>query len=167
MEKGAAMNLANMGPMEAFRRTTADLHQLHSMGAISAGTYQAELGKARWELWSGGVSKYSAALVPTAVAIGAVAAASTAAAAAGVAFVSHMKDTQDRIDAVADSAQKLGLRYNELTGLRFAGQEGGGLDAATVDESIKKMEVNIARAVQDPGSKVNEAFKRLGLTQAT
>jgi len=153
-------------PTENFARDQDRLADALRKGAIDMGTYNRLLDAKRdkYGLVSSSAMSYSTVLGPLSVGIGLVTAASTAAVAAGVAFVNHMKETQDAIDSVADSANKLGVTYNELTGLRFAAQEAGGVDASVVDASIKKMLVNISNAVNDPSNQVNEAFKRLGVT---
>jgi hypothetical protein len=153
-------------PAEGFANAHNRLKDALDKGAISLGTYNRLLAQKKQQFGFADVSlkDYARSLAgPLAVGLGAVTIATAAATAAGVAFISHMKETQDVIDSVADSANKLGISYNELTGLRFAGQEAGGLDAGTVDASIKKMLVNISKAVDDPDNAVNKAFKRLGL----
>ena len=154
-------------PMENFTRSQDRLRDALNSGVIDIGTHQRLHDKLREQYGMTDVSVMSLAgkvAGPLAIGFGVAAAAITATTAAGVAFVSHMKETQDKIDSVADSATKLGVSYNELTGIRFAAQEAGGVDAATVDASIKKMQINIANAVNDPSSDVAMAFKRLGVT---
>lgn len=153
-------------PAENFTAEQNRLSDALRKGSIELGTYNRLLQAKREQYGFADrtLKDYASSLVgPLATGLGIVTAGTIAATAAGVAFVSHMKETQNAIDSVADSANKLGISYNELTGLRFAGQEGGGLDAGTVDASIRKMMVNISKAVDDPGNAVNKAFQRLGV----
>jgi hypothetical protein len=153
-------------PAENFVNEQNRLSEALRKGSIELGTYNRLLQakKDQYGFADKSLKDYASSLVgPLTVGLTAVTGATLAATAAGVAFISHMKSTQDAIDDVADSANKLGISYNELTGLRFAGQEGGGLDAGTVDASIRKMLVNISKAVDDPGNSINKAFQRLGV----
>lgn len=81
---------------------------------------------------------------------------------AGTAFISHLREVQNQIDDTIDASGKLGLSFNETSGLRFAAKMGGGVDAETVDASIKKMLINTAKAV-DGDEGVRDAFAKLGL----
>lgn len=144
-------------PAEQFAREQDRLTEALNKGAISQATYNRLLKDKSDKLGIGAASftPYIAALTAATVAV-------TAAVGGGVAFVSHLRNVQNEIDSTVDSAGKLGVSFNELTSLRFAAQEGGGVDAATVDASIKKMQVSMAKAV-DGDKETRAAFKRLGV----
>ena len=144
-------------PLENFAREHDRLGEALRKGAIDIGTYNRLLDAKRekYGMTTTAATSYSAILGPLSVGIGAVTAASTAAVAAGVAFVNHLKETQNEIDAVADAAGKLGVEYNALIGIRFAAQEAGGVEASAVDAGIKKMQIAL--------SKGSAAFAQLGL----
>ena len=152
-------------PAEKFTREQNRLTEALNKGAISEATYNRLLdSKAeKYGMVSDSAINYQSALGPIAAVLGTVTVATTAAVAAGVVFVSHLKDVQGQIDSVADAAGKLGVSYDELTGIRFAAQEAGGVDAGTVDASIKKMQINIAKAIEGD-TKINEAFNKLGVS---
>jgi hypothetical protein len=144
-------------PTEKYAREQDRLTEAYKKGAIDLKTYNRLLDDKKTKLGIG-----QSSLIPYGAAITAVTAAQAALVAGGVAFVHHLRDVQAQIDDVADSAGKLGLSYNELSGLRFAAQEGGGVDAATTDAAIKKMLINTAKAV-DGDKATREAFSKLGL----
>lgn len=148
---------AARSPTENFAREQDRLTAALDKGAISQATYDRLLANKRASLISTTdlTHAYAAGLA-------AVAAAGATAIAGGVAFVAHLRSTQNQIDATVDSAKKLGMSYNEVGSVRFAAQEAGGTDAATVDASMKKMLVNISKAVAgDEG--IRGAFAKLGL----
>ncbi len=126
-------------------------------GAISEGTYNRLLNNKRESLMGVIASSnlYTSSLT-------AIAAAGAAVVAGGVALVHHIRETQNAIDDTIDSAGKLGVSYNEIKSLRFAAQEGGGVDAATTDDAIKKLLVSTQKAV-DGDQTTRDAFSRLGL----
>lgn len=148
---------AARSPSERFGREQDRLTAALDKGAISQATYDRLLEQKKTSLFGAASSAnvYAAAL-------SAVAIAGTAAIASGVAFVSHLRSVQGQIDDTVDSATKLGMTFNEVSSLRFAAQEGGGVEAETVDASIKKMMVNISKAI-DGDEGIREAFDKLGL----
>jgi hypothetical protein len=144
-------------PAEKFAREQDRLTEALNKGAISQSTYTRLLDSKRTSLMGAATSSnvYAAAL-------GAVATAGAAVVAGGVAFVAHLRSVQNEIDETIDAAGKLGVTYNELNSLRFAAQEGGGVDAATTDAAIKKMLINISAAV-DGDENIKASFAKLGL----
>lgn len=148
---------AARSPAEKFAREQDRLTEALNKGAISQGTYTRLLDSKRTSLMGAATSSnvYAAAL-------GAVATAGAAVVAGGVAFVAHLRSVQNEIDGTVDAAGKLGVTYNELNSLRFAAQEGGGVDAATTDAAIKKMLINISAAV-DGDENIKASFAKLGL----
>ncbi len=144
-------------PAEKFAREQDRLTEALNKGAISQSTYTRLLDSKRSSLMGAATSSnvYAAAL-------GAVATAGAAVVAGGVAFVAHLRSVQNEIDETIDAAGKLGVTYNELNSLRFAAQEGGGVDAATTDAAIKKMLINISAAV-DGDENIKASFAKLGL----
>ncbi len=108
----------------------------------------------------------TAALGPLAVAITAVTAAGAAAVASGIGFIEWMRSTQNSIDDTADAAERLGLSFSELGSLKFGFGEGGGIDEKTVEDSIGKLRINIAKAI-DGDQGIRDSFARLGLDAGT
>ena len=148
---------AARSPTENFAREQDRLTAALDKGAISQATYDRLLANKRTSLISttSSVNLYAAGITAAMV-------AATAAVAGGVAFIAHLRATQNQIDETIDSAKKLGMSFNEVGSIRFAAQEAGGTDAATVDASMKKMLVNISKAVAGDES-IREAFGKLGL----
>lgn len=144
-------------PAEKFAREQDRLTDALNKGAISQSTYTRLLDSKRTSLMGAATSSnlYGAAL-------GAVATAGAAVVAGGVAIVAHLRSVQNQIDETVDAAGKLGVTYNELNSIRFAAQEGGGVDAATTDAAIKKMLINISAAV-DGDENIKASFAKLGL----
>jgi hypothetical protein len=148
---------AARSPAEKFAREQDRLTEALNKGAISQGTYTRLLDSKRTSLMGAATSSNVCA-----AALGAVATAGAAVVAGGVAFVAHLRSVQNEIDGTVDAAGKLGVTYNELNSLRFAAQEGGGVDAATTDAAIKKMLINISAAV-DGDENIKASFAKLGL----
>lgn len=144
-------------PTEKYAREQDRLSEAYRKGAIDLGTYNRLLSSKKDQL---GIT--TSAFGPYTAALTAASAASAAAIAGGVALIRHLRETQGEIDESTKAASKLGLSYDELSQLRFAAGEIGGMDAATVDNSVKKMLINISKAVDgDPAAR--KAFERLGL----
>jgi hypothetical protein len=144
-------------PTENYAREQDRLGDAYRKGAIDLATYNRLLSAKKTQL---GLNVSSVGAYK--VALGAVAVAGAAAAASGAAFVAHLRDVQGQIDETVKAGAKLGLSFNEISQLRFAGAEIGGMDASTVDNSVKKMMVNIAKAVEgDQAAKA--AFASIGL----
>lgn len=165
-------------PTEQYAREQDRLTDALNKGAISQEVYSRLLEKKRTSLLGaasatedhhksiGGLSSTlvngASSLYLYSSAYSAVTTGIHAATHAGIAFIAHLREVQNKIDDTSDAAAKMGLNYNEAGGLRFAAKTLGGVEAATVDDSIKKMLINTAKAV-DGDESVRDAFKRLGL----
>ncbi len=144
-------------PAEKFAESLDKYDRALRSGQISQGEYN-KLLKAATPASVG----LAGALGPVAIAIGAVTAAATAGALAGVSFINWMRDTQNKIDDTADAAERLGLSFAEIGALKFGFEEGGGVDGATVESAISKLQVNIAKAV-DGDQSLRDSFAKLGI----
>lgn len=144
-------------PFEKFAVEQERLKRALDSGAISQGTYNRLLKEKRPT-----ISDVTSSLGPYGIALGAIAAGITAAGATTVAFIGHMREAQNAIDDTADKAARLGVSFSELKSLEFGFKEGAGVDAQTVDDSIKKMQINMAKAVHGD-EKTREAFAKIGL----
>lgn len=133
------------------------LGEAYRKGAIDIYTYNRLLSSKKDQL---GLT--TTAMNPYAIGLSAIAVAGAAAVASGVVFVNHLRSVQAEIDETVKAGIKLGLSYNEISQLRFAASEIGGMDAGTVDASVKKMMINIAKAVEGD-DKAKEAFAKIGL----
>jgi hypothetical protein len=144
-------------PTEKYAREQDRLGEAYRKGAIDLATYNRLLASKKSQLGLTTPPTISYASALTAVGV-----AGAAAVAGGVMFVKHLRDVQGEIDTTVKAGAKIGLTFNEISQLRFAGAEIGGMDAATVDSSVKKMMMNIAKAV-DGDEAVNAAFAKIGL----
>lgn len=144
-------------PVEKFAVEQDRLARALKSGAIDQGTYNRLLESKR-----PAVTSLTSALGPYAAAIGVVTVGITAASAATVAFISHMRSVQNAIDDQADAAQRLGVSYTDLKSLQMGFKEGGGVEGKTVEDSIKKLQINMAKAV-DGDQGLRDSFAKLGL----
>lgn len=144
-------------PFEKYAVEQDRLKRALDSGAISQGTYNRLL-----QAKKPAVESLIDPMLAYKTAIGAVAGGITAATAAGVAFVAFLRSQQNAIDDTADAAQRLGLSFNEMTSLEFAFREGGGVGAEALQASLKKLQINMAKAV-DGDTTLRESFSRLGL----
>lgn len=144
-------------PAEKFGLEQDRLKAALDKGAISQGVYNRLLQSKREQLGqvSPQVSRYAGAL-------GLVGVAAAATVASGAAFVAHLRNVQNELDATIKSATKLGLSFNELSSIRFAASEIGGLDASQTDAAIKKMQINIAKAAGGDEA-IQKVFQRIGI----
>lgn len=144
-------------PTEKYAREQDRLGDAYKKGVIDLRTYNRLLDdkKSKLGLASSSVNLYATAFKTVAV-------AGAAAIAGGVAFVHHLRDVQAEIDETVKAGAKLGMTFNDISQLRFAAAEIGGMDAATVDTGVKKMLVNVSKAVNGDAT-AREAFERLGL----
>lgn len=156
LQKGQALLVSMQTPQEKYAAKSFELNELHKSGAISAETYRRAMASIAPDLPISALDKYSGAIA------GVSFAAYAAIAGGGAAFVTHIRATQGAIDDAVDSAGKLGIGFNELKALRFAAQEGGGVDAGTTDAAIKKMLIATQKAI-DGDQTTRDAFNRLGL----
>jgi hypothetical protein len=76
--------------------------------------------------------------------------------------IDTLRDAQSEIDKTAKQATKLGVTFNELSGLKFAAAEIGGLDGSQVEQSIKQLLIRTSKAVGGDKT-INEAFARIGV----
>lgn len=165
-------------PTEQFAREQDRLTDALNKGAISQEVYSRLLEKKRSSLLgvteatksqTSGISALASSMLSGASAVyvfsagfSAISSGINTAISAGTEFISYLREVQNQIDDTIDAAGKLGLSFNEISSLRFASKMGGGVDSQTTDDSIKKMMVNTAKAV-DGDEGVREAFAKLGL----
>ena len=144
-------------PFEKFAVEQTRLKKALDDGAISQATYNRILESKR-----PAVDQANASMHPYIASITALTAGYVAAGAAMVAFIAHMRSVQGTIDETADKATRLGISFSDLRSLEFGFAEGAGIDAQTVSDSIKKLQINLAKAVQgDEG--LRKAFGQLGV----
>ena len=144
-------------PTERFAVEQDRLKRALDSGAISEEVYNRLLESKRPK-----IEQAASALEGYKVAVAAVAGALATGVAAGVSFVTFLRSQQNAIDDAADAAQRLGLSFNEMSSLEFAFKEGGGLNADAVQTAIKKLQINLAKAV-DGDMDLRGSFARLGL----
>ncbi len=159
----AARNPAERYSLEQDRLTRA-LNQ----GAISEATYNRLLDDKRQKLF-GVNSQMTDYTSKTELAIGAMSglaagalAFASAAVAAGVEGVRQIREIQGAIDDTVDSANRLGLEFNDLNSLRFASSILAGGTGQEIDAAIQKMQIRIADALGGDEAALN-AFGQLGL----
>jgi len=144
-------------PTEKYALEQDRLGQAYRKGAIDLATYNRLLASKKSQLGLTTPPTISYATALTAVGV-----AGAAAVAGGVMFVKHLREVQGEIDETVKAGAKIGLTFNELSQLRFAAAEIGVMDANTVDSSIKRMLMNISKAV-DGDERVRGAFERIGV----
>lgn len=109
-----------------------------------------------------GLGGVAAAFAPIGIAAGAAFAAVAAGAGLAAVAISKLKEGQNAIDETAKAADKLGVSFNELGGLRLAIAESTGLDDSEADKAIEKLLINLTEAAAGAG-KAKEQLDRLGL----
>jgi hypothetical protein len=144
-------------PTENYTRHQERLTEAYRKGAIDLATYNRLLASKKSQLGLTTPPTISYASALTAVGV-----AGAAAVAGGVMFVKHLRDVQGEIDETVKAGAKIGLTFNEISQLRFAAAEIGVMDANTVDSSVKRMLMNISKAV-DGDERVRGAFERIGV----
>lgn len=144
-------------PTEKFAREQDRLTDALKRGAIDQGVHDRLLRSKQEQLGltTPAVNRYAGAITAAGVAV-------AAAGVAGVALIRHLRHVQDELDSTIKAATKLGLSFNELSSIRFAASEIGGMDASSVDTAIRKMQVQIAKAASGDDS-AQKAFQRLGI----
>jgi hypothetical protein len=136
--------------LPVYNRLQDELARKHKVGAHSA----EELAKSQKNVMGSVLSL--------------TAAAATAAAAFAVTVravrsgIDTLRDAQAEIDKTAKSAAKLGMSFNELSGITFAAAEIGGIDAGQVESAIKQLLVRTSKAVGGDKT-ISEAFSRIGV----
>lgn len=131
----------------------------------SADGLSVAIGKAEASL--GGFGKFVGGLSSLATPFTATLAAGLAGvAAAGLsahAAISKIREAMVDVDALNDSANRLGVTFSELQGIRLAIGEATGADSSTIDAAISKMQINLVEAAQEGSGKAYDALQRLGL----
>lgn len=151
----------------------AQLEPLNIKVTGSSEGLSSALGKAQKDtqgfgLSIGSISSKLASLVsgagPVGIALGAAFAGVTAAAGAAAVGIGLVAAQFGPIDATADAAERLGVSFQELKGLRLSVGEASGInDDGTIDTLITKLQVNLAEAAATGTGKAAEALKSLGL----
>lgn len=150
----------------------AQLEPLNLKLTGSADGLTAALGKAEGKVSAfggaiGGISsRFSgmvAAINPVTAAIATSMAAITAGASAAALAISKIGAQFTPIDELADAANRLGVSFNELKGLRLAIGEATGLRGEQVDAAIAKLQLNLAEAAGSQAGTVFDRLKQLGL----
>ncbi len=130
-------------PAEEFSRAQDRLKKAYDAGAISLETYNRLLDKHKSKLDSGkeaadkksnGLERMSHAANIVTGSIAAIRGAIDTVSAAKSAF----DDVANRIASTSDAARTLGVTFNELTSLRFAGQQAGA-SIESIEGAIKQM----------------------------
>lgn len=107
-----------------------------------------------------------AALGPAGIAAGAAVAGGlaviTTAGAAATIAVRGIGEQLGEIDAIGDSAKRMGMQFSELVDLRLAFGRSSGLDEGTIDASLQKMQLNLREAQSGSGDLAN-TLQSLGL----
>ncbi len=144
-------------PVEKFAVEQDRLKRALDSGAISQSTYNRLLESKRpaIEAATSSLPSYTAALTAATAGI-------AAASAATVAFITQIRSVQSEIDDTADKAERLGVSFGDLKTLEFGFDRGGGVGPEAVGEAIKKLQINIAKAVEGD-DKLRESFAKLGL----
>lgn len=97
---------------------------------------------------------------PVTIALGAIAAAATVAYKA----VSEVREAMTRVDDLTDAANRLGVSFTELRGLRLSLGEATGLEGSAIDAAIAKLQINLGEAAKEGSGKAFEALQQLGLS---
>ncbi len=144
-------------PFERFALEQDRLKKALDGGAISEDVYNRLLRDKEKMLpvVASGLSTYGSV-------IGVVASGYLAAVSAGTAFVAFLRIQQNAIDDTADTASRLGVSFTDLKSLEFGFKEGAGLDGKSVEDAIKKFQINVIKAI-DGDQGIRAAFARLGL----
>ena len=100
---------------------------------------------------------------PVGIAISAAMAVATAAATATAMAVAKVRQAMTDIDDLNDSANRLGVTFSELQGLRLSLGEATGADTSAIDAAIVKLQVNLGEAAQTGAGKVFDALQEVGL----
>jgi hypothetical protein len=69
-----------------------------------------------------------------------------------------------KIDEIAKQAERLGVSFRELQGIRLSIGEATGLDTGAIDGAIQKFQVNLAEAAATGAGKAADALRSLGLS---
>lgn len=105
----------------------------------------------------------AAAINPISVAIAAGLAVITGGATLAAAAIARIGAQLQPIDDLADAAAKLGVRFNDLKGLRLAIGEATGMQGEQVDAAVAKFQLNLSEAASKQAGTVFDRLKSLGL----
>lgn len=89
-----------------------------------------------------------------------------AAAGTAVAGLMAIKQGMNAIDDTTDAANRLGVTFGELKGLRLSLGEATGLDAASIDQAVAKLQINLGEAATTGTGAAFDALQELGLNAA-
>ncbi len=128
-------------------------------GQQKAGAFKSGMGG----LFSG-FSGMAAAAGPAVIAIGSALAAITAAAVSAGIAIAKIGEQFKVIDDLTDSANRLGVSFSELRGLRLALGEATGLEGGAIDAAIAKLQINLGEAAQSGKGQVVDALREIGLS---
>lgn len=115
---------------------------------------------------SSGFSAVVGVVGPAGIAIGTAFATALPVIHATEAAISHVVEAFARVDETADAANKIGIAFNELKGLRLAIGEATGAEASSVDAALVKLENNLAEAAATGEGAVYDLLKQMGLDAA-
>lgn len=188
MSRGESITQGLMTGEERHIQNLREMRQLLDQNAISQETYNRAIAKSRNDnlprtrgagagvrdaamgLTSSlpgvtdAVSAFSAAgggaaALGLAAGLGAVVAAG-----AGVIHVSNqVREMANHVDAVTDSAARMGMQFSELNTLRISLAETSGLDPASVDSSMTRMMIGLNEAAVSGSGAVFDSLSALGL----
>lgn len=96
------------------------------------------------------------------VAAGALAAVAAAAAGAAMA-IRKVSEEFRAIDETVDAANRLGVAFNELKGLRFSLGKVTGAEDNEIEQAVTKLQVNLGEAARKGEGEVHDALVAIGL----
>jgi hypothetical protein len=113
----------------------------------------------------GGFNSLKSAVIGNPISSAAIAgvAALTAAAASAAVALGRIKEQLNEVDAAAKVADKIGIKFTELQGLRFSLAETAGLDQGTIDNALQKLQIGLGEAAEKGGGKVFDTLAKIGL----
>lgn len=151
-------------PAEKFTREQNRLTEALNKGAISEETYNRLLDSKAEKLnkVDSSMVSYFAKIAAGYLSYQVLTSGIRSAIDAGQAFIEHIRETQAAIDETAKAAAMLGISFKDLSAIRFAAGEIGGLDTGQTDNAIKKMQIAIAKGVEGDKT-ISGAFAKLGL----
>jgi len=141
------------------RQATESLNRVYRTGAISRQQYKKaqQAIKQKYKETDSAASRLRKSIAALGVAFAGLRVAS--------AFTGKMRETFDRIDQLAKTADKLGIATDKLGALRFAAAETG-VATSTLDMALQRMVRRVSEAAQGTGE-AQGAIAELGLTAAT
>lgn len=172
MKQAEEVYKATRTPLEQYEAGVAKLDSLLKRGAIDQTTFNRAVADAEDAYRKADPSPLTAAFSkmvpvfdPISLALKVLSSgfdlAKDAAMAMADVLVNSVVSGIERLDALDDAANKIGVSTEALSALRFAAGYAD-VEIGAIDSSISKMNVNIGKAAQE-GGKAAEAFDRLGL----